>query len=124
MGPYIEEGMTVLDVGCGPGFFPIEIAQMVGNSGRVIASDLQEGMLQKLRGKIKGTELDKRITLHKCEENKIGVSDEIDFVLLFYVVHEVQNEEALFDEIGTILKPSRKVLIIEPPFHVSKSAFE
>lgn len=124
LGPYIEEGMTILDLGCGPGLFSIEIAQMVGNSGRVIASDLQEGMLGKLRDKIKGTELDKRITLHKCEENKIGVSDEIDFVLLFYVVHEVPNKEALFDEIGTILRPNGQVLIVEPPFHVSKSAFE
>ena len=124
LGPYIKEGMTVLDMGCGPGFFSIDMAQMVGNSGRVIASDLQEGMLQKLRDKIKGTELDKRITLHKCEENKIGVSDEIDFVLLFYIVHEVPNKEALFNEIGTILKPNGQVLIVEPPFHVSKSAFE
>ena len=55
--PYIEEGMTVLDIGCGPGFFSIDMAQRVGRSGRVIASDLQEGMLQKLRGKIQGTEL-------------------------------------------------------------------
>lgn len=124
LGPYIEEGMTVLDIGCGPGFFSIDMAQMVGNSGRVIASDLQEGMLEKLRDKIKGTELAERITLHKCEENKIGVSEEIDFVLLFYTVHEVGNEEALFNEIGTILKPNGQVLIVEPPFHVSKSAFE
>ena len=124
LGPYIKEGMTVLDIGCGPGFFSIEIAQMVGDSGRVIASDLQEGMLEKLRDKIKGTELDKRITLHKCEENKIGVSDEIDFVLLFYTVHEVPNKEALFNEIRTILKPNGQVLIVEPPFHVSKSDFE
>ena len=50
--PYITEGMIVLDVGCGPGFFSIDMAQMVGNSGRVIASDLQEGMLQKVRNKI------------------------------------------------------------------------
>ncbi|MCP4372916.1 MAG: SAM-dependent methyltransferase, partial [Deltaproteobacteria bacterium] len=28
--PYIKEGMTVLDVGCGPGFFSIDMAQMVG----------------------------------------------------------------------------------------------
>jgi len=45
---------------------------MVGKSGRVIAADLQEGMLQKLRKKIRGTELEERITLHKCEENKIA----------------------------------------------------
>jgi ubiquinone/menaquinone biosynthesis C-methylase UbiE len=122
--PYIKEGMTVLDVGCGPGFFSIDMAQMVGKSGRVIASDLQEGMLQKVRNKIKGTELEKRITLHKCEENKIGVSEHVDFVLLFYIVHEIPNKEELFNEIGRILRPNGQVLIVEPPFHVSKSAFE
>jgi ubiquinone/menaquinone biosynthesis C-methylase UbiE len=122
--PYIEEGMTVLDFGCGPGFFSIDIAQMVGESGRVIAADLQEGMLQKLRDKIKGTELENRITLHKCEENKIGITDKVDFVLAFYIVHEVVNKEGLFAEIETILKPNGQVLIVEPPFHVSKKAFE
>lgn len=122
--PYIEEGMTVLDVGCGPGFFSIDMAHMVGKTGRVIASDLQEGMLQKVRDKIKGTEFEERIKLHKCEENKIGVSDHVDFVLLFYMVHEVPNKERFFDEIGAILRPNGQVLIVEPPFHVSKSAFE
>ena len=122
--PYIKEGMAVLDVGCGPGFFSVDMAQMVGKSGRVIASDLQEGMLQKVRDKIKGTELEERITLHKCEENKIGLSEHVDFVLLFYMVHEVPNKEEFFHEIGTILNPNGQVLMVEPPFHVSKSAFE
>jgi len=122
--PYIKEGITVLDVGCGPGFFSIDMAQMVGKSGQVIASDLQEGMLQKVKDKIKGTELEERITLHKCEENKIGISEHVDFVLLFYMVHEVPNKEEFFKEIGTILNPNGQVLIVEPPFHVSKSAFE
>ncbi|NTV46785.1 MAG: methyltransferase domain-containing protein, partial [Chlorobiales bacterium] len=94
--PYIEEGMTVLDIGCGPGFFSIGMAQLVGKTGRVIAADLQEGMLQKIRDKISGTELEKRITLHKCEETRIGVSEPVDFVLLFYMVHEVPNKEGLF----------------------------
>ncbi len=122
--PYIEEGMTVLDVGCGPGFFSIDMAHMVGESGRVIASDLQEGMLQKVRDKIKGTDLEARITLHQCKENKIGISEQVDFVLLFYMAHEVPDKEALFNEIGTMLKPNGRVLMVEPPFHVSRSAFE
>ncbi|MBA2883219.1 ubiquinone/menaquinone biosynthesis C-methylase UbiE [Desulfosalsimonas propionicica] len=124
LGPYIKEGMTVLEVGCGPGFFSVAMALMAGKSGQVIACDLQEGMLQKVREKIDGTELEARIKLHKCEEGKIGVSDHVDFVLLFYVVHEIQNKEGLFDEIRSILKPNGQVLIVEPPFHVSKSAFE
>jgi ubiquinone/menaquinone biosynthesis C-methylase UbiE len=121
---YIKEGKTVLDVGCGPGFFSVEMARMVGKSGRVIAADLKEGMLLKVKEKVKGTELEERILLHKCGENNIGVLELVDFVLLFYMVHEIPNKEHFFNEIGTILKPQGQVLIVEPPFHVSKSAFE
>ncbi len=124
LGPYVDEGMTILDLGCGPGFFSIDMAEMVGKSGRVIASDLQDGMLQKLRDKIQGTELEEVIKLHKCEENKIGLSEEVDFILAFYMVHEVPNQEEFFSEIGSILKPNGQVFIVEPPFHVSKTAFE
>jgi len=124
LGPYIKEGMTVLDVGCGPGFFSIELAQMVGKSGRVIASDLQEGMLRKLRDKIQGTELEERITLHMCEKNKLGLSEGVDFILAFYMVHEIPNQEDFFKEIKSILKPNGQVFIVEPPFHTSKTAFE
>ncbi|MCK4539506.1 MAG: class I SAM-dependent methyltransferase [Candidatus Krumholzibacteria bacterium] len=124
LGPYIKEGMIVLDLGCGPGFFSIDMARMVGESGRVIASDLQEGMLQKVRDKIQGTELEARVILHNCEKDRIGVSEHVDFVLLFYVVHEITDVEALFREIHSILKPHGQVLIVEPPLHVSKKAFE
>ena len=122
--PYVEEGMTVLDIGCGPGFFSIDMAQMVGKSGRVIAADLQEGMLQKLRDKIQGTETGERITLHQSEENRIGVSEKVDFVLAFYVVHELPNQNEFFEELKSILKPKGQALIVEPPFRVSKTAFE
>jgi len=122
--PYIKEGMTVLDLGCGPGFFSVALAEMVGETGRVIAADLQEGMLQKLQEKIKLWELQNRITLHKCKEDKIGLTDNVDFILTFYVVHEIPDQEKLFSEIETILKPNGQILIVEPPFHVSKSAFE
>ncbi len=85
LGPYIKEGMTVLDVGCGPGFFTIEMARMVGKSGRAIAADMQEGMLQKVKEKIKRTELEERILLHKCGENNIGVSEPVDFVMMLFI---------------------------------------
>ena len=124
LGPFIREGMTVLDMGCGPGFFTIEMAQMVGKSGHVIAADFQEGMLQKVRRKISGTELEERITLHQCEEDRIGVSIPVEFVLLFYVVHELRDQESFLSEIEKILKPNGQVLIVEPPLHVSRKAFE
>jgi len=116
--------MMVADIGCGPGFFSIDIARMVGSSGRVIAADLQEGMLAKLKEKIRGTELEERITLHKCREDKIGVSESVDFALAFYMVHEVPDQTGFFNEIKSILKQNGRFLIVEPPFHVSRKAFE
>ena len=122
--PYVAKGMTVLDIGCGPGFFSIDMAHLVGATGRVIALDLQEGMLQKLSKKIAGTELEGRFALQKCEADKLGVSEPVDFILAFYMFHEVADQDGLLDELGSILKPHGRVLIVEPPFHVSQSAFE
>lgn len=49
----LSKGMKVLDFGCGPGFFSIEMARIVGEKGKIIAADLQQGMLNILREKIK-----------------------------------------------------------------------
>ena len=122
--PFISKGMTVLDLGCGPGFFSIEIAKMLLDSGKVIAADLQVGMLEKISKKIKGTELERRIEIHKCEDTKVGVTENVDFVLAFYMIHEVANQELLFGELKSILKSDGKIYIIEPKLHVSKKSFE
>ena len=121
---YLKEGMTALDIGCGPGFFSIAIASLVGKSGRVIAADLQEGMLQKLKSKVQGTELEKRITLHKCEETRIGLSEKVDFVLAFYMVHEVPDQDRFLNEVWSTLKANGQFLMVEPTFRVSKAEFE
>ncbi len=122
--PFIAPGMTVVDLGCGPGFFTLDMALMVGASGRVIACDLQMGMLQKLQSKIHGTELEQRITLHRCDTDKIGITEPVDFILAFYMVHEIPDKTGLFEELESILKPGGAILLVEPPFHVSSSAFE
>jgi ubiquinone/menaquinone biosynthesis C-methylase UbiE len=96
---------------------------MVGKTGRVIAADLQEGMLQKLKDKIYGTELEDCIILHKSEVNKIGISEKVDFVLAFYVLHEIVNQDEFFEELESTMQPNGQVLIVEPPFHVSKADF-
>jgi ubiquinone/menaquinone biosynthesis C-methylase UbiE len=115
--------MTVMDYGCGPGFFTLAMADMVGRSGKVVAADLQQGMLEKLRDKIRGSALADRITLHRCREGRIGVSDTVDFVLAFYVVHEIPDQGSFFKELAAILSAEGKVLMVEPPLHVSKAAF-
>ena len=47
----IEPGMTLLDAGCGPGRLTIPAAGRVGSQGKVVAMDIQDGMLLRTREK-------------------------------------------------------------------------
>jgi ubiquinone/menaquinone biosynthesis C-methylase UbiE len=124
LGRYVKKGMTVLDFGCGPGLFSRGMARKVGDEGKVIAADLQEEMLELLKGKIKGKRFEKRIKTHKCNAKKIGIDEKVNFILAFYVVHEVPSQENFFKEAKMILEKGGKVFIAEPKFRVSKEEFE
>ncbi len=124
LGGYIKPGQSVVDLGCGPGTFSIAMAKMVGESGRVIAVDVQEEMLQIVREKAAQQGLESRIVTHKSGLDRIGLSEKADFALAFYMVHEVPNAKAFLKEISSVLKPKGKLLVVEPMFHVSASAFE
>ena len=124
LAPYIKEGMKVLDIGCGPGFFSIEMAKMIGKNGKVFSADLQEGMLQKIRNKIHGTELEERIKLIKSTEDQIDIPQNVDFILAFYMVHEVPNKSKLFESLKNVLDKQGQLLVVEPKlFHVTKKDF-
>ena len=125
VGEYVKEGDLALDIGCGPGFFTIEMAKMVGEEGSVIAIDLQPEMLAKVGRKAEQQNLSKRIALHKCPQDKIGLPKDIraDFVLAYYMVHETPDPNIFLSEIKSLLDDKGKVLIVEPKFHVSKKSF-
>lgn len=120
---YVNPGDTVLDVGCGMGYFTLELAKMVGESGRVIAADLQSEMLAGLQKRVERADLLSRIQLHRTEQNRIGVDTPIDFALAFWMVHEVQDQTGFLQEIYGVLKPGGHLLIVEPWLHVSERAF-
>jgi ubiquinone/menaquinone biosynthesis C-methylase UbiE len=125
LSPYIDEGMTVLDIGPGMGFFTIPAARMVGDPGKVIAVDLQEKMLKSLVKRAEKAGVAGRIVAKLCDPDNLGVSEPIDLCLAFNVVHEVPDAGALFSQIRAILKPTGRLLVAEPGgWHVSEKDFE
>lgn len=123
LAPYLGEGMTVLDIGCGMGFFSIGMAKLVGESGRVIAVDLQQEMLDVLTKRAARKGVADRIVTRRCEEDSLGVAEQVDFALAFWMVHEVLDQAAFARQVRACLKPGGKFLVAEPKFHVSRKGF-
>lgn len=123
LAPYVRDGMTVMDLGCGMGFFSIGMAKIVGDEGRVIAVDVQPEMLEVLRKRAEKAGLTSRIRTHRCEPDSIGVDDPVDFVLAFWAVHEVPDLRGLLTQLNACLRSTGKFLATEPRFHVSARAF-
>jgi ubiquinone/menaquinone biosynthesis C-methylase UbiE len=122
LGTYVEQGQTVMDIGCGPGMFSIAMAKLVGDNGKVIAIDIQDKMLERLKQKIAHQGVT-NIQIHKAEPDKLDIAEKVDFALAFYMVHEVRNKSNFFSEVASIMKPQSEFLVVEPKLHVSASSF-
>lgn len=120
---YVKSGMKAADIGCGPGFFTLPMAQMVGPNGHIYGYDLQQKMLEKIADKINGSELEQIISLQRCETTTVNFVEKVDFILAFYMLHEVPDQKQLLQEMYDNLNKGGKVLIVEPFFHVSKKQF-
>jgi ubiquinone/menaquinone biosynthesis C-methylase UbiE len=124
LGQYVKTGMTVLDIGCGMGFFSLGMAEMVGPEGKVISLDLQTRMLGVLEKRARKKGLSRQIESHLVGEGALPVESPADFTLCFWMVHEVPDQAFFFREISRVLKPGSHTLIAEPGMHVKLNDFE
>ena len=125
--PFVRPGMLVVEPGCGMGFFTLDLVRMVAPGGRVVAIDLQEKMLAGLRRRAARAGLEGAIDVRVARPDRLGIADlagRVDLVLAFYVVHELEAPAAFFGEIAGALTPDGAALVVEPPLHVSRAAFE
>lgn len=122
--PYVSKGMTVLDLGCGPGYFSIGLAGIVGETGRVISVDLQPEMLAILQKRALRNRVAQIIHPHLCEQDSIGISEQVDFALAFWMVHEAPDAGQLFRQVFAVLKAPGRLLVAEPWIHVPQGRFQ
>ena len=123
LAPFVHPKMTVIDLGCGPGFFTLPMADMVGNQGTVIAIDTQEEMLKKLNQKMALDHCSVVSTINN-HGKAISFHSPIDFILAAYVLHEIPNLKEWLQSLYASLRTGGQMLVMEPNFVVSKKAFK
>lgn len=123
LGDLVKPGQTIVDLGCGMGHFSVAMAKMVAPDGQVIAVDLQSKMLTGARRRAERAGVLSKVRLHQSAPDRIGVDAQVDFVLAFWMVHEVQNQPAFMRQVYDLLKPEGRFLLVEPKLHVTSTAF-
>jgi ubiquinone/menaquinone biosynthesis C-methylase UbiE len=124
LAPWVRPGNTAVDIGAGLGVFTIPLARLVGPSGRVLAIDIQESMLAKVRARARRAGVEQIVETRLAGETSLRVTEKADFVLTFWMVHEVPDQGRLLAEVRGMLKPGGAFLLVEPLLHVTRAAFE
>ncbi len=124
LSPYVKQGFTVIDIGPGMGYFTIPLLRLVGKDGRVIAVDIQEKMLAVLRRRAIKAGVDANLITHLSKPNDFGLKKKADFIVAFWMLHEVTDKIRFLKHVKKLMKRFARVLIVEPRLHVTKTAFD
>ncbi|HOZ49856.1 MAG TPA: class I SAM-dependent methyltransferase [Candidatus Hydrogenedentes bacterium] len=112
----LESGMTILDAGCGPGRLTIPVAKRVGGQGLVVAMDIQDGMLARVREKARAENLSNIEFLEAGLGRGALVGNRFDRALLVTVLGEIPDMAGAVKEVFDALKPGGMLSITEVVF--------
>lgn len=105
----LEQGQKVLEVGCGPGYFTISAAKLVGDEGVVYAVDVHPRAIERVKEKIAAAEL-QNMTPMLTNAAETGLPDDsIDLAFLFGLRYIAGGLEGLLTELHRVLKPDGKL---------------
>ena len=111
----VKRGMTVVDMGCGPGFFTLPLAALVGARGLVYAVESNPTMLKHLRANIRKSRVDgKTIRIIRSDVSKTRIPPaSADIVLLGRILHDIDDKGPFLREVTRICKPDGMVVDLD-----------
>jgi ubiquinone/menaquinone biosynthesis C-methylase UbiE len=109
----IKEGQVVCDMGCGNGFYTLQMARLVGEKGRVLAVDIQPEMLELLNAEVKTAGLNNIEPILGTVVNPRLPEETVDLMLMVDVYHEFSHPEPMLAAIRKSLKPEGRLALVE-----------
>ncbi len=109
----VAQGQTVVDLGCGPGYFTLPAAELVGPHGKVYGVDVQPEMVEACQQRAAEAGA-RQIEVLQPTETHVPLPDGIaDLVLASVVLHEAKDRVAFLREARRLLKAGGAVAVIE-----------
>jgi ubiquinone/menaquinone biosynthesis C-methylase UbiE len=102
---HLGNGMSVLEAGCGPGTFTMDVARAVAPDGHVYAVDIQEGMLDQLRRRMETESISNITPILADAEGRVPLEcGQFDRAFAVCVIPEIPDRTKALREIGRLLK--------------------
>lgn len=109
-------GQTVLDIGCGPGYAALDLAELVGPTGRVVAIDRSRRFLDHLENERRRRGID-HIETVEMDLDDARLSDHLPAGAAGawgrWVFAFVKNPRSLLERVAGALKPDGRIVIYE-----------
>lgn len=109
----LRPGMTVCDLGCGNGFHALQIANLVGDQGRVLAVDVQPEMLDLLRTRMAKSDVGNVTPILGSYHDPHLPESSCDLILMVDVYHELGYPERMLSAMRKALKPDGLIALVE-----------
>jgi ubiquinone/menaquinone biosynthesis C-methylase UbiE len=109
----VPRGAVVADLGAGSGYFTVRLAKAVGNTGKVYAVDIQQGMLDLLQKTVTREKLSNVIPVLSAVDDPRLPADALDLVLMVDVYHEFAQPQVMLQRLKTALKPGGRLVLLE-----------
>ncbi|WP_370177447.1 class I SAM-dependent methyltransferase [Alteriqipengyuania sp.] len=109
----IEPGMTIADIGAGEGYYTVRLAERVGNRGRVLAQDIDRGVLERLGRRVDRERLDNVSIALGAEDDPHLPLESFDRVFMVHMYHEVGEPYAFLWRLWPSLKEGGKVIVVD-----------
>ena len=109
----LREGEVVADLGAGSGFFTFRMAPKVGKTGRVLAVDIQEEMLDAIRRRAAEANMTNVQEIKDTETDPKLPANGVDLVLMVDVYHELSYPFEVMTKVRQALKPDGRVVFVE-----------
>lgn len=109
----LEPGMTVGDVGAGEGEWAEALARVVGASGHVYATEVDEDLVDEIRETLEATGLDNGTAVLGNQRSTGLEADCCDAILMRMVYHHFEDPEPMRAEILQALRPGARLAIID-----------
>jgi SAM-dependent methyltransferase len=109
----VKPGQNVCDMGCGNGFYALQLAKLVGPDGKVYAVDIQPEMLRLLRDRAEKAGLQNIVTVVGTATEPRLPDETMDLVLLVDVYHEFSYPEHMLAAIRKSLSADGRVALAE-----------